>query len=129
MFFYPFSTQQQDLLNLLLAQMIKLSSAVNIVFHLRPEEKFGSSRHTYPFYPEMELLVILATEKDADDFYEKWIVELVTTRKENSSRLNRVNLQIISEKEFIDELDSLEQYKERVLRSRIVFDKEAHLYN
>lgn len=127
---YPqLSNSQKQLLDLALARILLITKDIHMVFLLSPEERFTSSRHTYPFFPDLELLVILSTDTMADFFYERWMVSMISKREKCKGTLSRVNLQIISEREFVDELDSLEEFKERVLRSRIVYDREAHLYN
>lgn len=128
--FYPqLNTLQKQLLDQVLTKILCISTETQTVFHLTPEERFKSSRNTYPFFPELDLLVILPTDVMADYFYERWMVALVADRKRYKGGISRVNLQVISESEFIDELDHLEVFKERVIRSRIVYDREAHLYN
>ncbi len=129
MFYPPLNAQKKTLLESIIKEVTALSREIIMIFHINEEQRFRSSRHTYPFYPEFELLVILPNERFADIFYGQWMEELVNGREDMYTLFNRANLQIISEREFIEELDSLAGYSERVLKSRIVYDKEVHLYN
>lgn len=129
MCYTPLNTWQETLLVEALEEMKKVSKEINQVFLIKPEEKFKSIRHTYRFYPELELLVILPTDTMADYFFEQWIVMQLQKKDMHNCLSKRVNLHVISEREFINEFDQLTDYKERVLKSRIVYDKEAFFYN
>ncbi len=129
MLYPPLNTQKKTLLDSIIKEVTRLSQEIIMIFHISEEERFRSSRHTYPFYLELELLIILPTERSADTFYGKWMEEFVVNKESSFSLFNQANLQIISEREFIEELDSLEGYRERVLKSRIVYDREVHHNN
>lgn len=98
------------------------TSEITSIFYLYSEIDFTHIRHTFPFNPEMEFLIITDSKESAKKLFSKLVKERASSLADALSYTTLTNYIVISTDEFTEGLQHMEFFAERLYRSLVVYE-------